>query len=82
MPYIPQDDRKNAAPVLRYPADTSGELNFQFTQLIVAYMRRHGKCYATMNDIVGALEGAKSEFQRRVVGPYEDTKIKENGDVY
>jgi hypothetical protein len=31
---------------------------------------------------VGALEQAKDEFRRRVVHPYEDLKIKENGDVY
>ena len=41
-----------------------------------------GNSYATINDIIGALEGAKMEFYRRVVAPYEDEKIKENGDVY
>ena len=30
----------------------------------------------------GALECAKLEFARRIVAPYEDAKIKENGDVY
>jgi hypothetical protein len=35
-----------------------------------------------MNDVVGALEGAKAEFQRIVVAPYEDKKMAENGDVY
>jgi hypothetical protein len=35
-----------------------------------------------VNDVVGALDGAKAEFQRRVVAPYEDKKIRENGDVY
>jgi len=31
---------------------------------------------------MGALEGAKLEFYRRVVVPYEEKKMKENGDVY
>ena len=45
-------------------------------------MLRRGKCYATMNEIVGALECAKHEFQRRVMNNYEDLKCKENGDVF
>lgn len=31
---------------------------------------------------VGAIECAKMEFARRVIFPYEDRKISENGDVY
>jgi hypothetical protein len=45
-------------------------------------MDAKGKNYQTVNDIVGALEGAKMEFYRRAAAPYEDLKIKENGDVY
>jgi hypothetical protein len=37
--------------------------------------------YALLNELVGALESAKAEFQRRVVGLYEDTKAAENGDI-
>lgn len=36
----------------------------------------------TERDILGAIEGAKAELQRRVLTPYEDQKIAENGDVY
>ena len=36
----------------------------------------------TIGDVVNAMECAKLEFYRRVAAPYEDTKIKENGDVY
>lgn len=34
-----------------------------------------------INDCIGACEGAKLEFYRRVASPYEDVKIKQNGDV-
>jgi hypothetical protein len=61
---------------------TAGELNYAFTQVIKRYLSIHGKSYTVFNDIVGALEGAKAEFQRRIVTPYEDEKIKQNGDVY
>jgi len=79
MPYILKE-RRNA--VLRDGPDNSGELNYALTLVIRSYLQRHGKRYATMNDIVGALDSCKAEFQRRVVAPYEDTKIKENGDCY
>lgn len=60
----------------------AGELNYLFTCIIRNYVRKHGLRYQQINDVVGALEGAKAEFQRRVVVPYEDSKIAENGDVY
>ena len=36
---------------------------------------------ATINKIMGILECVKSEFCRRHAAPYEDLKIKENGDI-
>lgn len=78
MPYINESDRF----IARTKPATAGELNYAFTIMLMAYLRRNGKCYQTMNDVIGALEGAKAEFYRRVVAPYEDEKIKENGDVY
>lgn len=64
------------------PARTPGELNFQITCLFKKYIQRKGLNYDTINDIVGATEGAKLEFYSRVARPYEDTKIQQNGDVY
>lgn len=78
MPYI-KDEKKAGA--ITTPL-TAGELNFAFTDLIQNYLNTNSLNYQTINDIVGALEGAKAEFQRRVVNPYEDIKIKENGDCY
>ncbi len=80
MPYIKQDDREKVA--MNGPT-TAGELNYAITGLIGKYIENNKKFnYQCINDIVGALEGAKLEFVRRVVNPYEDKKIKENGDVY
>ena len=61
---------------------TVGELNYMITIQCREYLERHGLKYQTVNDILGALEGAKLEFYRRVAAPYEDKKIKENGDCY
>ena len=59
-----------------------GELNYLITGLCSHWFQTHGANYQAINDVLGALEGAKLEFYRRVAAPYEDKKIKENGDVY
>lgn len=79
MPYIPQDRRTKL--INDELPNCAGELNWAITMLIRDYWLRH-RNYQGINDIVGALEGAKAEFQRRVVAPYEDSKIATNGDVY
>lgn len=81
MPYIRQGDREWLTSQRSIPK-TSGELNFLLTDTIERFVRQHGLCYGTINDVLGALEGAKLEFYRRVAAPYEDKKKEENGDVY
>lgn len=81
MPYIKQEDREKLA-LDEYVPGTPGTLNYQITMLLREYVTYRKLSYQTINDIIGALEGAKAEFQRRVVAPYEDQKIAENGDVY
>ena len=83
MPYIKQEDRPQfedrIVPLFMH---TPGELNYVLTLVIREYLENRKLSYQTINDIVGALEGAKLEFYRRVAVPYENQKIHENGDVY
>jgi hypothetical protein len=60
----------------------AGELNFVVSTFVANYIRETGLKYAHLNEMVGALECAKLELQRVVIGPYEDLKIAENGGVY
>jgi hypothetical protein len=90
MPYIKQENREFLGK--RYKLDiktgnydyptTAGELNYVVTRLCRDYLIDNGVNYATMNEIVGALECCKQELYRRIIGPYENEKIEENGDVY
>lgn len=80
MPYI---DRKH-----RYRLDTGqeapqgpGSLNYAVTQLIDRYLGDMPN-YARINAVVGVLQCAQLEVYRRVAAPYEDGKMKRNGDVY
>ena len=79
MPYIKTDRR---IPLTMACPQNAGELNYALTKMVLAYIAQHGLNYQHINDVVGAMEGAKMEFYRRVVGKYEDQKIAENGDVY
>lgn len=77
MPYVKEDRRYLGA-----NAENAGELNYQFTVLACRYIRTHGLSYEHINAVLGAFEGAKQEFYRRVAVPYEETKMEANGDVY
>lgn len=81
MPYIDQTKRGAIDSKLIRPA-SAGELNYQITSVIKSYWVHSARNYQAINDIVGALEGAKLEFYRRVVADYENQKAKENGDCY
>jgi hypothetical protein len=81
MPYITEERRK-AINLGEFP-QTAGELNYTITDLVDAYIQHHqGLTYSVVNEVIGALECAKLELYRRVAAPYEDEKIKQNGDVY
>lgn len=80
MPYVKQDVRELLDG--GYQPQNVGELNYVITGLCNRYVDTFDASYKIYNDIIGVLECAKQEFYRRAVSPYEDNKIKENGDVY
>tara|TARA_R110000751_G_scaffold6560_2_gene27728 strand:+ start:3906 stop:4196 length:291 start_codon:yes stop_codon:yes gene_type:complete len=93
MPYITKIDRKKYEKAIDdivlqlnlsgldgfYPV---GDLNYIITTIIKKTLDRQGVRYQTANAVVGALECAKLELYRRLIAPYEDEKVKSNGDVY
>lgn len=80
MPYIKYEDKYAMAQ--GSTPQSAGHLNYKITTILQEYILYKGLSYQTINDIVGALEGAKLEFYRRVAVDYETLKIQENGDVY
>lgn len=79
MPYVKPEDYAEAAVAPKNP----GELNYAITMLVIGYLGRRGTLnYGLLNEVVGAVECCKQEFIRRVVNPYEDSKMFQNGDVY
>ena len=89
MPYITEEDRsKFESPldllteIIHKYGISNGELNYLMTYLGKLYMDRHGMSYNVGSDVIKAFECAKLEFYRRMMAPYEDRKMQENGDVY
>lgn len=86
MPYIKAEDRPaiDEGLLLALGAiDDPGKLNYAISTLVWLYTQSQEKInYTLLNEVMGAMESAKIGFYRRVVVPYEEKKIKENGDVY
>jgi hypothetical protein len=88
MPYVDQASRARLQAIVDAcaqtlpPEVTAGELNYLLTRLALEFLRRRGLSYQSLNDVSGALHNCASEIYRRVVAPYEDGKIRANGDVF
>lgn len=92
MPYLKDDDKEMFYSSLRHvPVPVvGGELNFLFTHFVNQFLLKRALApdrngvnrYEDYNEAIGALECAKLELYRRLIAPYEDVKIEENGDVY
>ena len=57
-----------------------GHLNFCISYILTRLFIEKSQ-YVRINTLMGAIEGAKLEFYRRHVVPYEEKKREENGDV-
>jgi len=75
MPYIEQPNRNEFA-------ETTGELTYKVVRQCVMFYKLYGASFDTYSKCIAALECAKLELYRRMVAPYEDIKLKENGDVF
>ncbi len=82
MPYIKEEQKLRLCSDNLLPKPhVSGELNYLISKLCHNYVRDYGLNYHNINEVIGALECAKQEFYRRIASPYEENKIKENGDI-
>ena len=96
MPYIKEDDREeldanidkliSAIHTIKHSLDNPhdfsiylGRINYCFSRIIGGLMG--SPSYNKVAMITGVLENVKQEFYRRAATPYEDLKIKQNGDI-
>jgi len=82
MPYILQEQRPELDIVIeQFPELNDGQLNYVYTKLAHRCVVDRGLRYVNLNALCGVFTCALAEFIRRVVNPYEDRKIAENGGV-
>lgn len=88
MPYITKDLRAVVDKEINELAskvkscgkeNRAGVLNYSISRLLSSLYELR---YSEVNEAVGMLECTKQEYYRRIASPYEDKKIKENGDAY
>ena len=60
--------------------DWEGIANYSLSSLVLAVIPARKEPY--LSEAVGILEAVKQDFYRSVEGPYEDTAIAKNGDIY
>lgn len=80
MPYLEESTKEaldNGVMLMSEP----GHLTYKLYKLCLQYLDIRGKRFFVYCEIVGAIVCTLLEFYRRKVGPYENTKISENGDV-
>lgn len=89
MPYIAPRARDELDPAINAllaqlrqtgtTTDVGGCLNYIITRLALGLVVQPS--YKVYSGLIGVLETCKLELYRRAVGPYEDRKIRDNGDV-
>lgn len=94
MPYIKQEERQRYDNTIddivyllldKFPGDNHkhfqvGDLNYIISSIIWKLFDSNPS-YTRGNELVGVIECVKQEFIRRRLNTYEDSKIKENGDI-
>jgi len=84
MPYI-EDFKRDPFDFyidsLKNVITNEGEVAYVLNEIICAYAKKKGRNYATLSSVIGIIECAKMELNRRIIAVYEDEKKIENGDV-
>ena len=91
MPYIERSSRDKYDPAINNLIDLiknkdcnplAGDLAYVVYKICLGVCKRFEfTTFYRLNMITGVLDNVKDEFKRRVLFPYEDTKMDLNGDV-
>jgi len=84
MPYTKQEDRTMGEVIseLINHIKVKGDLNYVVCEIVGQLcLRDGGLSYTSTSNWIDAVHGAERELTRRLLGPYEDLKSQQNGDV-
>ena len=84
MPYIKPEQREHIdhyiEDLLSY-INSKGDLNYTISELVGRLILTDKISYTKISEWIDGVHGAERELTRRLLNPYEDIKIDENGDV-
>lgn len=82
MPYVKQDRRHDLDLIVKLMEEAEVVANGDLNYILYAFCKRHIEpSYNNYKNFLGELNEAAEEIRRRLLSPYEDQKILENGDV-
>ena len=84
MPYIKDEDRPrfdDAIENLTCMINSKGDLNYAICEVVGRLILNTKISYTQISEWIDGVNGAERELTRRLLDPYEDIKIEENGDV-
>lgn len=82
MPYIIKEKREKLDRIVAEMEFSGVKADGDLNYILFAFCRRFVKpSYNNYKNFCGELHQCATEIERRLLGPYEDVKIMENGDV-
>ncbi len=89
MPYIRSKKRAdldleidNLIERMRKVFVVKGDVNYAITRIVLGALRPDdGWSYTTLSEAIGVLRDSEVEIRRRLLDPYENQAIRQNGDV-
>ena len=82
MPYVKAEQRPDLDTVVDLMKALEVKANGDLNYILYAFCKRRVKpSYNNYKNFCGELRQCATEIERRMLGPYEDEKIVENGDV-
>lgn len=84
MPYIDEEARHKFDKPIKEIATfitAKGDLNYVISEIVGQLLLKGEIGYTSISNWIDGVHGAERELTRRLLNPYEDLKIAQNGDV-
>lgn len=82
MPYIKEENRPDMDEIVDLMVKKGVKVNGDLNYILFKFAKYHiTPSYNNYKNFNGELDEIRAEVRRRILAPYEDSKIIENGDV-
>jgi hypothetical protein len=82
MPYIRQEDRPLMDLVVKTMSDADVRANGDLNYILFSFCKKHIDLnYNSLKNYIGELRQCAAEIERSILGPYEESAKKRNGEI-